>query len=123
MKSITWIGLCRRRFVFTRDDLRWPTQPWWPIGRLKATCQPASPAQRGFTGTTPGPGFPISPEIGSGMATGFHAASTSLWSGPAGNGSPKSLSSNMWGVGDYYQFQVSTLGAPNVALCLGSNQQ
>ena len=28
----------------------------------------------------------------------------------------KSFSSTAWSVGDYYQFQVSTLGDPNVAL-------
>ena len=41
---------------------------------------------------------------------------TTVYSTPAGNGSAHSFSSTAWSVGDYYQFQVSTLGAPNVAL-------
>ena len=35
---------------------------------------------------------------------------------PAGNGSAHSFSSNVWAVGDYYQFQVSTLGQSQIGL-------
>ena len=42
--------------------------------------------------------------------TGFHTTAATAWSNPAGNGSPKALSSNNWGVGDYYQFSFSTSG-------------
>lgn len=57
-------------------------------------------------GQTP-PNQPFSPEIGfSGEATGFHSDATTVWSTPAGNGSTKSLSSNTWNVGDYYQFRA-----------------
>src|SRR5436190_10364531 len=40
----------------------------------------------------------------------FHANSATTWSNPVGNGSAKSLSSNSWSVGDYYQFSFSTTG-------------
>jgi hypothetical protein len=58
---------------------------------------------------------PFSPEIGAGSAIGFHAGAAT-YSSPAGNGSAKSFSSNTWAVGDYYQFQVSTLGFNAVSL-------
>ncbi len=55
---------------------------------------------------------PFSPEIGSGSALGFHSGNggTTTYSTPAGNGSSHSFSANGWAVGDYYQFQTSTLG-------------
>jgi hypothetical protein len=52
----------------------------------------------------------IAPEIGAGFASGFHASSAASWSSPVGNGSAESLSVNNWAVGDYWQFEVSTLG-------------
>ena len=48
--------------------------------------------------------------------TGFHASSAAVWSNPAGNGSTKSLSSNGWAAGDYYQFQFSTTGDNNISI-------
>jgi Secretion system C-terminal sorting domain len=39
-----------------------------------------------------------------------HANGLSVYSTPAGNGTPKGLSSNNWQIGDYYQFQVATTG-------------
>jgi hypothetical protein len=75
---------------------------------------------------------PLSPEVGSGVATASHAAGTTVYSEPAGDidptiaasdagafhaGDPSSLrswSSNMWGVNDYYQFAVSTLGLTGI---------
>src|SRR6478672_8109124 len=47
---------------------------------------------------------------------GFHASSATVWSQPAGNGSPRSLSSNNWAVGDYLQFSFSTSGFSGISL-------
>lgn len=58
----------------------------------------------------------IAADIGSGTASGVHASAVSDWSTPAGNGSANSLSVNNWGVGDYFQFQVSTLGYTGIGL-------
>jgi hypothetical protein len=58
----------------------------------------------------------IAADIGNGTASGVHASAVSDWSTPAGNGSANSLSVNNWGVGDYFQFQVSTLGYTGIGL-------
>jgi hypothetical protein len=50
----------------------------------------------------------FSPEVGSGTATALHAGAAT-YSSPAGNGSARSFSVNTWAVGDFFQFQVSTL--------------
>lgn len=42
--------------------------------------------------------------------SGFHTASATTWSSPAGNGSAYSLSANNWTAGDYYQVSLSTTG-------------
>ncbi|HUO08508.1 MAG TPA: PEP-CTERM sorting domain-containing protein [Phycisphaerae bacterium] len=55
------------------------------------------------------------PETGSGSAIGYHLTATA-YSAPAGNGSPKSFSSNAWSVGDYYEFDVSTAAYTGVSL-------
>ena len=55
---------------------------------------------------------------------GNHASAASSWINSGGNGSLTSLSGNNWAVGDYYQFQMSTLGFNAVYLALdqtGSN--
>lgn len=52
----------------------------------------------------------IVPEIGAGFASGVHASASAAWSSPVGNGSAESLSVNNWAVGDYWQFEVSTVG-------------
>ncbi len=57
----------------------------------------------------------ISANLGSGNASGVHASGATDWSTPAGNGSANSFSSNNWSIGDYYQFQVSSLGMENLA--------
>lgn len=57
----------------------------------------------------------IAPEVGSGSASGVHA-SAAAWSSPSGNGSAHSFSVNTWAVGDYFQFQVSTLGFSGIGL-------
>ena len=52
----------------------------------------------------------IIPEVGTGSAGGTHASSATVYSTPSGNGSAHSFSANTWALGDYYQFQTSTLG-------------
>ncbi len=77
------------------------------------------------TGTSPGTFVADSGVNATGsIATGFHASSSTVWSGPVGNGSSKSLSSTNWAVGDYYQFQLSTTGYDTINLIwdqVGSN--
>lgn len=53
-------------------------------------------------------------DIGTGTASASHATTNSAWSIPAGNGSSNSWSVNNWSVGDYFQFQVSTLTFQNI---------
>jgi len=48
--------------------------------------------------------------------SGFHQLAATTWSSPSGNGSPYSLSSNNWSVGDYYQIDVSTAGYSDISL-------
>jgi hypothetical protein len=56
----------------------------------------------------------IAAEIGSGTASGLHASATTDWSNPVGNGSAESFSANEWAIGDYYQFQTSTVGFSDI---------
>jgi hypothetical protein len=60
------------------------------------------------------PSVPAS--LGTGTALGVHAAATTDWTTPAGNGSANAFSSNGWAVGDYYQFSFSTLGFTDLLL-------
>ena len=46
----------------------------------------------------------------------LHTSATSVWSNPSGNGSTKSLSSNGWGIGDYYQFLFKTTGYSSISI-------
>lgn len=55
-------------------------------------------------------------DFGTGTASGSHATTTSAWSIPVGNGSANSWSANNWSVGDYFQFQVSTLAFQNIQI-------
>ena len=57
---------------------------------------------------------PVIPETGSGSATGVHSISTTAWSTPSGNGSSHSFNANDWSMGDYFQFQTSTVGYQNI---------
>jgi len=66
-----------------------------------------------FSGATIGP---ILAESGTGSAYGVHASASTVYSAPAGNGSPHSLSSNVWGAGDYYQFSVPTTNIQNIVV-------
>ncbi len=56
----------------------------------------------------------LSADVGSGTASALHASPSTVWSTPSGNDSPKSISSNNWTIGDYYQFQVSTVGFSDI---------
>lgn len=68
-----------------------------------------------FETSVPATAGPFSPEVGSGSALGSHVGAA-VYSSPSGNGSTHSFSSTIWAVGDYYQFQVSTLGFSGVTL-------
>ena len=68
-----------------------------------------------FESSIPASAGTFSTEIGSGSALGFHAGAA-VYSSPAGNGSSHSFSANTWAVGDYYQFQVSTLGFSGISI-------
>ncbi|MDI1256589.1 MAG: YDG domain-containing protein [Flavobacterium sp.] len=53
-----------------------------------------------------------------------HANAATVWSNAAGNASSKSVTSEHWGVGDYYQFKVNTSNYHSIAISLdqtGSN--
>jgi hypothetical protein len=66
----------------------------------------------------------IAASTGTGTASGVHAAGTTAWSTPAGNGSSKSASATAWAVGDYWQFSFSTVGYSGLNLSFdqtGSN--
>lgn len=68
-----------------------------------------------FETSVPTTAGPLAPEVGAGSATGFHSGS-STYSNPVGNGSAESFSSTNWLVGDYYQFQVSTVGMTGISI-------
>ncbi|HEY3900569.1 MAG TPA: PEP-CTERM sorting domain-containing protein [Chthoniobacter sp.] len=68
-----------------------------------------------FETSLPTTAGPFSPEVGSGSASGSHVGAT-VYSSPAGNGSSHSFSSTLWAVGDYYQFNVSTVGDTGIQL-------
>jgi hypothetical protein len=53
---------------------------------------------------------------GTGLLTAVHASNNTVWSSPAGNGSANSLSANRWTIGDYFQFQFSTLTLSNIGI-------
>jgi hypothetical protein len=55
-------------------------------------------------------------EVGTGTASGVHASALSDWTTPAGNGSANSLSVNTWGVNDYYQFTLGTVGYSGIGI-------
>lgn len=84
------------------------------------TIEPGAPAD--LTNSTTSP--VISASTGTGTLSGTHADPATDWSTPAGNGSTDSLSSNTWGVGDYYQFVTSSLGESGITVTFdqtGSN--
>jgi len=58
----------------------------------------------------------VAASLGVGAASGVHTSSATDWTTPTGNGSANALSSNTWGVGDYYQFSFGTLGYGDMLL-------
>src|SRR3954471_14939524 len=68
-----------------------------------------------FETSVPTTAGPIAPEVGSGTGTGVHAGAAT-YSSPSGNGSAQSWNSNTWAIGDYYQFQASTLGENAISI-------
>src|ERR1700742_2802043 len=73
------------------------------------------------TGTTPvisvgSPAADAGVQTGGSAFTAFHASASTVWSNPAGNASVKSVSSNNWAVGDYYQFSFSTSGYTAISI-------
>jgi hypothetical protein len=60
----------------------------------------------------------VSAATGTGTASGSHASAATVWDNPSGNGSVESMSSNNWGVNDYYQFQTSTTGSSLIGLSI-----
>jgi hypothetical protein len=66
-------------------------------------------------GSTTGTSFgTYAADSGVGTALGVHASTGAVWSNPAGNGSARSLSSNGWALGDYYEFDVPTSTFSNI---------
>ncbi|HET9055005.1 MAG TPA: hypothetical protein VFM90_12570, partial [Cyclobacteriaceae bacterium] len=41
---------------------------------------------------------------------------STVYSNPAGNGTPESFSSNFWGTGDYYQFSLNSTGYSDIKI-------
>src|ERR1051326_1343387 len=94
----------------------------------RATAAGTTLSGWGFEGvTTTNAGQTPSFSAGSGVAdsgaltagsafTAFHSNASTVWSNPAGNGSAKAVSSDHWGVGDYYQFSFSTSGYTAVSI-------
>lgn len=58
------------------------------------------------------------PSLGSGTASGVHASSATTFSSPVGNGSAHCLSGDYTLAGDYWQFQVSTVGFTDIHFSL-----
>ena len=79
------------------------------------TAQAAIIGDWTFETSLPATAGPFSPEIGSGSALGSHAGAA-VYSTPAGNGSSHSFSANTWAVGDYWEFDVSTLGFTGIQI-------
>ena len=58
----------------------------------------------------------VAADIGIGTGTAVHATAGADWSTPTGNGSANSYSANEWLVGDYFQYEVSTVGYTAITL-------
>ena len=68
-----------------------------------------------FETSVPATAGPFGPELGAGNALGSHAGAA-VYSSPAGNGSAHSFSANTWAVGDYWEFDVSTVGFAGIQI-------
>ncbi len=86
--------------------------------RFETTDFPATPSQTPVLSTGS-----VLADTGANVSTSsftaFHSSASTVWSTPVGNGSGNSLSSNNWAPGDYYQFQVSTLGYGGIGIAWG----
>jgi len=52
----------------------------------------------------------IPADFGTGTASGVHAAANTVWAPLGGNGSSYALNVGSWSLGDYFQFQINSLG-------------
>ena len=75
------------------------------------TFETSPPADVSNTAIYPNP---IAPDVGLGNLSGVHANAGTDWTTPAGNGSAESFSANDWSIGDYFEFEVSTLGLQGI---------
>ena len=96
-----WIQAALTTFAFAPAGFAQPIALW-----TYETSVPALTDSASISG--------IAPEIGSGQASGLHLSATTDWSNPVGNGSAESFSANEWAIGDYYQFQTSTVGFQDI---------
>lgn len=55
-------------------------------------------------------------QSGAASASGLHAAAATAYTSPAGNGTARSLSSNNWAAGDYYQFALNSTGYHDIKI-------
>jgi hypothetical protein len=78
-----------------------------------ATAPAATIALWTFETNPPSTAGPIAADEGTGSGTAVHVTPNSF-SNPSGNGSAESWNSDSWAVGDYYQFQVTTLGKTDI---------
>jgi len=58
----------------------------------------------------------LAPDAGTGTAFGVHTSTATVYSFPTGNGSAHAFSSNSFSPGDYYQFNVPTIGIQNIVV-------
>ena len=84
-------------------------------GVLVTSASAQTISQWTFETSIPATAGPFSPEVGSGSALGLHAGAAT-YSSPAGNGSVHSFSVNTWAVGDYFQFNLGTVGYSGIGL-------
>ncbi len=59
---------------------------------------------------------PLLPDLGTGTGHGVHASTGTDWTTSLGNGSLEAFSSTVWEAGDYYGFQLSTLGYEKITV-------
>ena len=65
------------------------------------------------TGTNFGP---LASTTGTGKLFAQHASASTDFTSPVGNGSPRSLNSNNWAIGDYYEFYTDSKGFKDLKL-------
>jgi len=81
------------------------------LGSFTASAQTI--AQWTFETSIPLTGGPLTPEVGAGTAT---SNTGGAFTNPAGWGSTESWSSVGWAIGEYFQFQVSTIGFTDIGV-------